>query len=356
MGFSTKALPRFSALHLTFAFAFILSLDPQAHSRAEGPTCATCNQDEPQGSAQEVPAAIQELRIQSFFESPVDSVCRNPPKSIREGSKGSSLILPDRSIRKIFQEAKAAVLDAAKTRLNFERKSGGAPTIDSVSQHLLKTQILSLSEYESEIAKLPPQREVDISSGQTKTIESFQAEYHRVKPCGQKGEFASAFQNRSLGWIVLCPGLLERAKTLSGGDPELLKSLLIHSMSHELGHSIDSDEFPRWHKKLRSCLISSQADLAGRFSGRDRTVAVESRLSEISTDHWAIEALVKDFRNRKLPRDVALQHLKVALFDQCGKPGTPPYPSGQFRIEGIAAGNRSLRTFLKVAADPKSCF
>lgn len=358
MGFLTKAVPRFLKWHLSYAFILLLLTSSREPLRAEAPFCASCapNRDF-QGVPQEVPAAIQELRIQSFFESPVDSVCRTPPRSIREVKKASSsLLLPARSIRKIFQESKEAVLEAAKSRLNFERNSGGAPAIDAISQQLQKTQILSLSEYESEIAKMPPQKEVDLTSGQTQVRESFQAEYLRIKPCGQKGEFPSAFQNRSLGWIVLCPGLIERAKTLSGGDPEVLMSLLVHSMAHELGHSLDSDEFPHWHRKLRNCLISSQADLAGRFAGKDRKLDVESRLSEISTDHWAIEALVKNFRSRKLPREVALQHLKTALFDQCGKPGAPPYPSGQFRIEGIAAGNRSLRSFLKVPADPKSCF
>jgi hypothetical protein len=358
VGFLTKAVPRFPNGHRSHFLVLTLLIISWEPLRAETPFCDSCAPSRDfQGVPQEVPAAIQELRIQSFFESPVESVCRTPPRSIREPSKAaSSLLLPDRSIRKIFQETKAAVLEAAKTRLNLDKKSSGAPAFDAISQQLQRVQILSLSEYESEIAKLPPQKEVDLTSGQTQVRESFQAEYQRIKPCGQKGEFPSAFQNRSLGWIVLCPGLIERAKALSGRDPELLKSLLVHSMAHELGHSLDSDEFPNWHQKLRNCLISSQADLAGRFAGKDRKFDVERRLSEVSTDHWAIEALVKNFRSRKLPREAALQHLKTALFDQCGKPGTPPYPSGQFRIEGIVAGNRSLRSFMKMPVDPKSCF
>jgi mono/diheme cytochrome c family protein len=126
--------------------------------------------------------------------------------------------------------------------------------------------------------------------------------------------------------MVICPGTLVKSIAMRNrGVP--LRNYLAFTMSHELGHKIDSSKFGIY-EAFKSCLLETK-----QFK-----LAQKKKLGEVTADYWAAETMA---RLRPGAAGDTPGLVKLALRELCRNKSNDLHPEGDTRV-GFMGGNARI--------------
>lgn len=165
-----------------------------------------------------------------------------------------------------------------------------------------------------------------------------------MKNCGTDGLNQRAFYLTNNHMVILCPGLL----LFRGiGLTQLKKiSLIIHILSHEIAHSISSNQTIQKNLYDRYSYCMSKYYIKGK-----KPSYLSNRLNEITADFWSIQAVASYIEELDFKTDISRYYTVQDIFGQlCGTPDSGIHPSGRFRIEKLLRRDPRIHRVMKCGA------
>jgi len=168
------------------------------------------------------------------------------------------------------------------------------------------------------------------------TIDSF------IATCEHHGlaDNATTLGKLATPQVLICPGVLASMveQGLERSDTALNNAF--QTVSHELGHFIDSTDFESQYEPLKKCIQSE-------YSTCTKPEALNKLMPEIVADYWAAESVANylETAGKNFSYDEKLRFLKQSYSTYCGSSGEN-HPVGRFRIISLLRRNPRIHKIM----------